>query len=495
MFVKRRKFERRLAIGAVASAFSMAFLPHSPSRAADSAPSILSANDPFPLGGKVYRENCAVCHDKAVGRAPQQIILSYMTPAAIHAALTSGVMREQAANLTEEQKISVAEHLSKREFTAESKPVPLKMCEGNRAKFDLGKPPAFSNWGFDPASTHAIATNTAGLDRKNVGKLKLKWAFGFEGASRARSQPAIAGGAIFVGAQDGSVFALNRETGCVRWRYKASAEVRTGIIVSPWRAGDRKARPLAYFGDWAGSAYAVNALTGDLVWKVKADEHPSTVITGTPSLYRDTLYVPVSSLEEATAAAPSYPCCSFRGSILALDAATGAVKWRTWLVDEPKVLGKNEKGVDRLGPSGVPVWNSPAIDAKRNQLYIATGDNYSEPATELSDSIVAINLATAKINWHYQALAGDAWNVACVAPVPANCPGDPGPDFDFGAGTALAKAKDGSEFVLAGQKGASSMASIPTPVSSPGKPASGAAAWRAASTSGSQRWMATPMYR
>jgi polyvinyl alcohol dehydrogenase (cytochrome) len=455
MFVKRRKFGPvlHLAIGAVALAFSMALLPHSPSSAADSAPGILSANDLFPLGGKVYRENCAACHDTGVGRAPQRIILSFMTPAAIHGALSSGVMREQAAKLTEEQKIAVAEHLSQREFTAKTRPAPLNKCEGNRAKFDLGKPPAFSNWGLDLASTHAIATDSAGLDRKNVSKLKLKWAFGFEGAIRARSQPAIAGGAIFVGAQDGSVFALDRETGCARWRYEASGEVRTGIIVSPWRAGDSKARPLAYFGDWAGYAYAVNALTGDLVWKVKADEHPSTVVTGTPSLYRSTLYVPVSSLEEASAAAPNYPCCSFRGSVLALDAATGAVKWRARLVDEPKVVRKNEKGVDRLGPSGVAVWNSPAIDAKRNQLYIATGDNYGEPATELSDSIIAIDLATGKVNWHYQALAGDAWNVACAAPVPANCPGDPGPDFDFGAGTALAKAKDGREFVLAGQKG------------------------------------------
>jgi polyvinyl alcohol dehydrogenase (cytochrome) len=455
VFVKRRKLgpALRLAIGTVALVFSMAMLPPSSSGAADPAPSVLSPTDRFPTGGEVYREHCAACHDTGVGRAPQKILLSYMTPAAIHAALTSGVMREQGDKLTKEQKIAVAEHLARREFTADTKRTPLPMCEGNRAKFDLGKPPAFSNWGLDLASTHAIATDTAGLDRGNVGKLKLKWAFGFEGANRARSQPAIAGGAIFVGAQDGSVFALDGETGCVRWRYQASAEVRTGIVVSPWRAGDAKARPLAYFGDWVGNAYAVSALTRDLVWKVKADEYPATVITGTPSLYLDTLYVPVSSLEEATAAEPDYRCCSFRGSVLALDAMTGAVKWRRWLVGEPKVLGKNQRGVDRLGPAGVPVWDSPAIDARRSQLYVATGDNYTEPATELSDSIVAIDLATGKVNWHYQALAGDTWNVGCVAPVPANCPGNPGPDFDFGAGTVLAKAEDGRDFVLAGQKG------------------------------------------
>ena len=450
--MKRRNYVSvsRLSMGAIVLAFFM--VPPS-LMAASETPSLRAAIDPFPFGGEVYREHCAACHDTGVGRAPQKVILGYMTPAAIHAALTSGVMREQAANLTSEQKVAVAEHLSQHKFSAESKPIPLKMCEADRAKFDMGKSPAFSNWGLDLTNTHSIATTTAGLDRKNVGKLKLKWAFGFEGANRARSQPAIAGGAIFVGAQDGSVFALDLETGCVRWRYTASAEVRTGIVVSPWRAGDSKAKPLAFFGDWAGNAYAVNALTGTLVWKVKADQHPAAVITGTPSLYRNTLYVPVSSLEEASAATPSYSCCSFRGSVLALDAKTGVVKWRTWLVEGPKVLGKNKHGVDRPGPSGVPVWNAPAIDAKRNQLYVATGDNYVEPATELSDSIVAINLSTGKINWHYQALAGDVWNVSCVTPTPANCPDDSGPDFDFGAGTVLAKAKDGRELVLAGQKG------------------------------------------
>jgi len=449
---KSRPAPRRV-LGAVALASCLALLPFSPSGAADPAPGVLAANDPYPLGGQVYREHCAACHDAGAARAPQRIILSYMTPAAIHAALISGVMRVQAAGLTEDQKVAVAEHLAGRAFTAEARPVPLSMCRPNRAKLDLGRPPAFSNWGLDPASTHGIATRAAGLDRGNVGRLRLKWAFGFEGASRARSQPAIAGGAIFVGAQDGSVFALDRETGCVRWRYQASAEVRTGIIVSPWRAGDSQARPIAYFGDWAGTAYAVDARTGDLVWKVRADGHPSTVITGTPSLHGDTLYVPVSSLEEASAAAAGYACCTFRGSILALDATTGAVRWRTWLVDEPRVLGKNAQGVDRLGPSGVPVWNSPAIDTGRNQLYIATGDNYTEPATALSDAIVALDLATGRVNWHYQALAGDVWNAACVAPLPANCPRDSGPDFDFGAGTVLARARDGHEFVLAGQKG------------------------------------------
>ncbi len=435
-------------------AWAALLLPTSVLRAAEPAPSVLSPKDLFPQGGEVYREHCAACHDTGAGRAPQRILLRYMTPAAIHAVLVSGVMRGQGAGLTEDQRIGVAEHLSQSALTAAtSQPIALRMCAGTRAKFDLRQPPLYSNWGFDPASTHSITTAHAGLDRGNVGKLKLKWAFGFEGANRARSQPAIAGGSIFVGAQDGSVYALDRETGCVRWRYQAAAEVRTGIVVGSWTAGDAGARPVAYFGDWSGNAYAVNAQTGDLVWKVRADEHPATVITGTPSLYGDTLYVPVSSLEEATAAAPDYRCCSFRGSVLALDAGNGAVKWRSWLVDEPRVVGKNDRGIDRLGPSGVPIWDSPAIDVKRQQLYVATGDNYTGPGSELSDSIVALDLATGRVKWHYQALAGDVWNVSCVAPDPANCPSDRGPDFDFGAGTVLASARDGHDYVLAGQKG------------------------------------------
>lgn len=445
---------RLRTVALLAALLAAAFMPQTASHAAEATPGYF-AKDPFPLGGEIYRRHCAACHDGGIGRAPQKVILSYMTPAAIHAALTNGAMQQQGNALAEEEKRAVAEHLTRTAFTAASKPAPLRMCEGKSAQFDLSKPPAFSNWGLSPGSTHAIPAEVAGLGRDTVGRLRLKWAFGFEGANRARSQPALAGGAILVGAQDGSVFALDRATGCVRWRYLASAEVRTGIVVSPWQAGDRSAKPLAFFGDWAGNAYAVNALTGEEVWKVKTDEHPAAVITGTPSLHEGTLYVPVSSLEEAAAASPGYDCCTFRGSVLALDAATGKEKWRSWLVGEPEAwVSADSEGntASGLGPSGVAVWNAPAIDVKRGQLYVATGDNYSEPATALSDAIVALDLATGKVNWHYQALAGDAWNVACLTPAPNNCPEDAGPDFDFGAGAVLARGKDGKEYVLAGQK-------------------------------------------
>ena len=235
--------------------------------------------------------------------------------------------------------------------------------------------------------------------------------------------------------------------------FHASAEVRTGIVVSQWKAGDATARPRVYFGDLIGNVYAIDAVTGEQVWRAHPDEHPSATITGTPTLHGGRLYVPVSSLEVVPATDPEYACCTFRGSVMALDAATGEPVWQTFTVDEtPAVRGKNQVGTDRIGPSGAPIWNSPAIDEKRGQLYVGSGENYSSPATGTSDAMFAIDLKTGKKKWVYQATAGDAWNSACVAEPKHNCPEENGPDFDFGAAMVLARASDGTELVLGPQK-------------------------------------------
>jgi polyvinyl alcohol dehydrogenase (cytochrome) len=417
----------------------------------EETPGVMPAQSRFPLGEMVYRRSCARCHDRGIARAPQPVVLSYMTPEAIYRVLTEGAMSSQGSLLTDDKKIAVAQHITNREMgSAENKPA-LNMCEGEHANFDRSQIPPFANWGLDKQGTHGIASDVAGIGRGNAGKLRLKWAFGFYGANRARSQVALGGGAIFVGAQDGAVYALDRETGCVRWSFTASAEVRTGIVLDSWEQGDENANPLAYFGDFSGNAYAVEAFTGKVVWKVEADRHPAAVLTGTPSLHEGTLYVPVSSLEEASAASPSYKCCSFRGSILALEAATGKEKWRSWLVSEPVSQSPEADGTQFLGPSGVAAWTAPAIDEQRGLLYVTTGDNYSNPATELSDALVALDLETGAIRWHNQVTQGDAWNVACYTRT-GNCPEGAGPDYDFGAAPLLAAGKDGKQYILAGQK-------------------------------------------
>lgn len=409
-----------------------------------------SAGSINPRGAEIYRTTCAVCHEAGVPRAPTPFILSLMPPAAIYRALTQGVMQPQAQHLSEEDRRAVAEHLAGRKFGAPSALEP-PLCRGTAAAFDFGEPPITHGWGLEPTNSRYLPSSETGIGPADLKQLRLKWAIGFEGATRARSQPAAAAGAIFVGSEDGRVFALDRASGCQRWAFQAAAEVRTGIVVSPWSAGDRDAEPAIYFGDLSGTVYAVDARTGELIWRERADEHPSATLTAAPALHAGRLYVPVSSLEEA-AADGTYECCTFRGSLIAYDAPTGKRAWQTFFVDEPQRRGKNPNGFTIWAPSGVALWNTPAIDARRGVLYIATGDNYSVPTTELSDAVVAVDLATGRIKWAHQALAGDAWTASCVLPDRGNCPQDEGPDYDFGAAAILATSSKGRQYVLAGQK-------------------------------------------
>ncbi len=271
-------------------------------------------------------------------------------------------------------------------------------------------------------------------------------------ALRARSQPAIAGNTLFVGSQNGTVYALDKHTGCIRWSFTTVAEVRTGIVVDP-REAVHKGQPLIYFGDLVGNVYAVNAATGELAWRDRPDDHPSLTLTAAPALHDGVLYVPLSSLEVTEAADPNYACCTFRGGVAAYDAATGEKLWTGYTIDTPpEVVGKNAVGTDRIAPSGAPVWNTPAIDTKRGVLYVGTGENYSSPANDTSDAIIALSLKDGSIVWHQQMTPGDAWNMGCETPERINCPPEDGPDYDFGAATILAQTGDGRELIVAGQK-------------------------------------------
>lgn len=403
-------------------------------------------------GGQVYLRICAACHDQGLGRAPQRALFVYMSPQSVYRTLTDGKMKAQAQGLSKDDKIAVAEFLTRRKINAGDSGTEPPACRGKAARFDYSEPPIFSGWGFSPENTHFVAASLAGLDKEKVGRLRLKWAVAFPNTFQVRSEPALAGGAVYVGSHNGGVYALDRLTGCSRWIYQAGSEVRTGIVVSPWKAGDRAAKPLIYFGDIAGNVYAVDAQHERLVWRARAEENPSH-ITGTPSLYGDTLYVPVSSFEGGLPADPHYECCKFRGSVVAYDAATGAVKWKTYMTDPPRLVGVNAKGANQYGPSGAAIWNSPTIDTARKQLYVGTGDNYSSPATNTSDSILALDLATGAVKWAYQGLAGDAMNLACVSEDKTSCPKENGPDLDFGGASAmLVTIPNGRQLVVAGQK-------------------------------------------
>ena len=314
---------------------------------------------------------------------------------------------------------------------------------------DLSKGGQWNGWGVDVKNTRFQPAAQAGLTVERTPMLKLKWAFGFANANSARAQPTVAGGRVFVGSQSGAVYALDAKTGCTIWTFQAKGGVRTAIVIGP-RAGGGAT---AYFGDATPSAYAIDAASGDLIWARKVDDHPAAHVTGTPTLYQDRLYVPVSSGEEGQGGNARYECCTFRGSLVALNAVTGAVLWKTYTIaDEAKPIGKNNSGTTRWGPAGAAIWSSPTIDVKRHLVYAATGNMYTEPQQMTSDSLIAFDMDTGKIEWSSQVLPVDIFVTGCTGPTSANCPKDVGPDFDFGNSPILATQANGRDLIVIGQK-------------------------------------------
>lgn len=403
-------------------------------------------------GKAIYQAHCETCHGGTVSKAPQLTLLNIMAASSVYAALDSGVMREQAAALSDKQRRDVAEFLTGQTIDTASGPALPPSCSGPAAEFDFNSPPHTAAWGVGLSNQRRFDTDLTDINIDNVAKLRLKWAFAYPEAVRARSQPAMAGGSIFVGSQNGTVFSLDEDSGCLRWTFKTTAEVRTGIVVSPWDAG-KPSSPLLYFGDIVGNIYAVNAVNGELVWRDRADDHPSLTLTAAPSLFEDRLYVPLSALEVTAAANPAYPCCTFRGGVAVYDAKGGDKLWTAYTIDEtPKEVGKNSVGTPRIAPSGAPVWNTPALDPKRGVMYVGTGTNYSSPANETSDAILALDLKDGRIRWHQQMTEGDAWNMGCETEEKINCPPENGPDYDFGAAVVIATTTQGKDILIAGQK-------------------------------------------
>ncbi|MBV8732522.1 MAG: PQQ-binding-like beta-propeller repeat protein [Acidobacteriia bacterium] len=327
-------------------------------------------------------------------------------------------------------------------------------CPATPAMADPASMPAWNGWGADLANSRFQPSEGAQLTATQVPSLNLKWAFGFPGVKSVLGQPTVAGGRVYLGVDNGKVYSLDAARGCLYWTFQADAGVRSAIAVE--RSGSHFA---AYFGDLKANAYAIDASTGELLWRVHVDDHPSARITGAPKVFEDRVYVPVASGEEGAGINPKYPCCTFRGSVVALDAATGRPIWKTNMIaEEPKAVGKNINGVERFAPAGAGVWSSPTIDPRRRALYVGTGDAYTEPAAKNTDAIVALSLDSGKILWAVQDTENDAWLVGCNGsfteqkPRPENCPKDLGPDHDFGSPPILVTLAGGRTILVAGQK-------------------------------------------
>jgi polyvinyl alcohol dehydrogenase (cytochrome) len=398
---------------------------------------------PAPDGAALFTKKCASCHrpDNDM-RAPEPEALRQMTASSILTALESGRMKWEGRFLSKAQKTAIADYLGAPNISAAAS------MTGVCAR-DLDpppNPPAWAGWGGDPQNSRFQPAPAAGLTRGQVKNLKLKWTFGYPGAAATFGQPTSFAGKLFVGSEDGTVYALDSATGCMWWSFKASATVKTAISIGNGGSA-------ALFGDTNGYIYALSVANGSVIWKVHPESHPAARITGSPLLIGPRLYVPISSGEEGSAADPSYPCCTFRGSVVALDTASGKQIWRAYTIaDGPKPTRQSSLGVQYWGPSGSPVWSSPTADLKRHIIYVATGNNYSDPPTDSSDAVIAFGMNSGKKLWSRQFTARDVWNSGCVAEKKDNCPDRHGDDFDFGAPPVLKSLPDGRDILLLAQK-------------------------------------------
>ncbi len=294
----------------------------------------------------------------------------------------------------------------------------------------------------------------------DVAKLALRWAFGYPGNS-VSGQPTIVDGRVFVASASGRVYALDARTGCTYWSFDAQSGVATAISIAEFGATrvlapKKAARPkksrrhqsntnahlevqkppsAALFGDDKGAVYAIDAEKGTLLWKTQVDAHPLARIQGSPTLYLDRLYVAVGSSEAKAALDPGYPCCTFRGSLAAIDIASGRIVWKTYLMaDEPLPAAVGATGAQQFGPAGAGIDAAPTIDAERNLVYVTTGNSYHPAAQPTADAVVAVDLLDGKVRWAKQLLDAD------------------GDRSGFTSSPILRSLPSGAQVILAGQQ-------------------------------------------
>ncbi len=401
-----------------------------------------SATAQQPDAAKIFSERCAVCHDHPTGRTPARAYLLPRLPSEIVHALSRGVMRTQAAGLSQEQMGALAVYLTGRPLDSE----PDARANSCAAPADPPKLGAgqWSEWGGGPANTRFQPNPGFGI--ADLPRLKVKWAFALPGLT---GEPIVAGNMLFVASRLGRVFALDAATGCTRWSFETDSTMRSAVAVGALGNGT----VAAFFGDQNADVRAVDAATGKLLWKTHTDPYPNAMIVGAVTYHDGRVYVPITANDEADALDPAYPCCRFRGGVAALDAADGSILWRGYTIqEEPKPTRVNSAGTQMFGPSGGGVWSAPTVDPRRKLVYAASGNGYSGPAVDGTDAVVAFDFDTGRRVWAAQALAQDIWLYRCEGKAVGNCPDPMGVDFDFTSPPMLQAAPDGKQVLVAGSK-------------------------------------------
>jgi polyvinyl alcohol dehydrogenase (cytochrome) len=413
----------------------------------------LASGADAPLPGKaVYEKACASCHDHPETRAPSFDTLKGMRYGSIHYSLTEGKMQVQGAPLSAAERASVIDYLIGRSVVDDSW-VAKMMCAPDRRAVDLKVAATVSGFGFDLLNHRRLTREQAGLATNDMIELQLAWALAFPKVTTLRAQAAVVGNMLFLPVGDVSqlyAIDISADTPCFKWVYQNDIPLRTGAAYGELRDG----RKVLVFGDIGPIVHMIDATTGKEIWQRSVRLTSLSNGTATPVIYKDRVYVPLSASEINVGADEKHECCKTHGAVFALDARTGKVIWATHTMADAKPQGDRGDGQQMWGPSGAPIWNSPSIDEKRGLLYVGTGEATSAPAEPTTDAILALDLKTGKIKWHYQATADDIFLTGCLAkPNGLNCPKKSVMlDVDFGAGTILAKRPNGKDNVLAGQK-------------------------------------------
>jgi polyvinyl alcohol dehydrogenase (cytochrome) len=384
-----------------------------------------------------------------------------MPAAKIFESMTVGKMSVYAEELSEDQMRRIAEWLSGRPVMDIDRSA-AAMSNACPKDGKLGNPlsgPRWIGWSPDQATNARFqAAAAAGLDAAKVPNLKLKWAFGLPGAATLRSQPTVGGGWLWVGSDNGMVYALDADTGCVHWSFEAQRPVISTVSIGPM--ADSPGRYTAYFGDFSANVYALDAETGKQLWTTQVEEHHAAAVSGSVVLDSagEHLIVPIGSWEEPMGFSANYECCTSRGAVVVLDVKTGRQIWKTHtLAEEAKPLWKNNEGVQQYGPAGAAVWSAPTLDPRRNAVYVGTSNAYTPvPDDGASDAIFAFDTSSGKRLWSRQLLADDADIFTCGSTpeeVQKNCPGKThGPNDDVPAPPILHTLENGRQILIASQE-------------------------------------------
>jgi polyvinyl alcohol dehydrogenase (cytochrome) len=426
------------------------------------APSFAQASPSVVEGEQLFGSRCASCHEPAINRAPTRVDMATRTPDQVTMALTSGVMQPMAAGLSPTQIQSLVMYLVPQAATT---PAPNQQADAGRARRGPGpvvqtedrmcetNPPIKAGKSDWPMAGYDIENSryqpNPGLKAADVPKLKVKWAFSIAGHGNA--QPVVVGDWMWMLSRS-KMYAMDPATGCVRWKVDGVSARNTPAVfqstLSPsgW---------MMIVGQGSRIVKAFDAADGKEIWaSEQLEAHRASGITGSPVVSGNQVFVPITSGEEATSQSPNYPCCSFRGSLVALDLSTGKTQWKTVMISEPMhEIRKNANGVAIQGPAGAAIWSTPTPDPKRGLVYVATGDSYTDADTKGADAIVAMDMKTGAIKWSTQVMQNDNFIMGCNgAKLGANCPTPVGPDFDFGASPILFTLANGKQVVLSGQK-------------------------------------------